>query len=117
MVFTQPIGTEVNLYVANGVGKVVRLHDSIFMGRLSYPTKRSRSPKQLRPPNNSASCSVNGGMAESWIVTTLSGCRSCTMHSFLFFFKTVNQREQYDELDGSYVPMAILSLMILTLLL
>ena len=35
------------------------------------------------------------------------------MRSFPFFFRMVNQRDQYDELEGSYVPDAILSRMIL----
>jgi len=90
MVFAQPIGTEVNLYVLKGVEKVVRLHELISIGHSLYPTKISRSPKQLRLPNDSASCLVNGGMAESRMITALSGCRSCTMRSFPFFFKTVN---------------------------
>jgi len=71
------------------------------MGHSSYPTNRSRSPKQLRPPNDSANCSVKGGAAESQIVTALSSCRSWTIRSLPFFFKTVNQHERYEELEGS----------------
>ena len=63
------------------------------------------------PAKLSASCSECGGKAGSRIVTALSGCKSCTSRSDLpSFLRTQNQRDLYDEFDGSYVPERILSL-------
>src|SRR4051812_37976152 len=68
---------------------------------------RSRIPTHARPPKLLARVSMKGGEAESRMVTPLSGWRSWTMQRLLSFFATVNQRDRYDELDGSYVPEAI----------
>ena len=39
-----PMETEVRRYVLNGVRKVVRLHESAWRARSSYPTNKLRRP-------------------------------------------------------------------------
>ena len=48
-----------------------------------------------------------GGVAESRIVTRLSGCKLCTSLILPFRLGTQNHAERYDELEGSYTPLAI----------
>src|ERR1044071_3611998 len=103
-----PMGNVTSRKAPNGVWNVVRSLDDSASRRSSYPTYKSRIPPHARPLKCSARESAAGGQPKCAMVTALSGSKLCTiLKDTPSFFVTVNQRDWYDKLDGSYVPALI----------
>eukprot|EP00064_Thunnus_orientalis_P025718 superscaffoldBa00013780_g26131 len=103
--FVQPMGKVLSRNAPYGVENVVMSLDFSAKCRSSYPTYKSRVPPQALPANASANSSVAGGKPECAIVTAFNGSKLWTNRSFLpSFLTTQNQRDLYDEFEGSYTP-------------